>query len=128
MLSGSGNAEDNPEVNFLLLNNVTPSDATARIGSAFLGTTLKCAQCHSHPFDAYTQKDFWGVAGFLAQTRMFVKDQDTDDEVRGVEDAGAGQDGNAEKPTLEIAPYWFGSPAATARGNRGELADFVTSD
>ncbi len=128
MIAGNGSAEDNPAVNFLLINNVTPSDATARIGSAFLGTTLACAQCHDHPFDKFTQKEFWQVAGFLAKTRMFINDQDTKDEVRGVKDAAEGQDGNPEKPLLSVTPRWLQSPKDAARGNRTELAEAITSD
>jgi len=38
--------------------------ATARI---FLGIQLDCAQCHDHPFDAWTQRDFWGYAAFFSR-------------------------------------------------------------
>jgi hypothetical protein len=38
--------------------------ATARI---FLGVRLDCAQCHNHPFERWTQQDFWGYAAFFAR-------------------------------------------------------------
>ncbi|MGE0757980.1 MAG: DUF1553 domain-containing protein, partial [Pirellulaceae bacterium] len=38
--------------------------STARI---FLGLHLECAQCHKHPYDKWTQEDFWGYAAFFAQ-------------------------------------------------------------
>jgi hypothetical protein len=38
--------------------------STARI---FLGLQIECAQCHDHPFDKWTQTDFWGYAAFFAR-------------------------------------------------------------
>jgi hypothetical protein len=33
----------------------------------FLGVRLNCAQCHDHPFAAWKQQDYWGMASFFAQ-------------------------------------------------------------
>jgi len=30
----------------------------------FLGTSIVCAQCHNHPFDKWSQKDYYGMAAF----------------------------------------------------------------
>lgn len=35
---------------------VVSVDNTVRV---FLGTQIGCAQCHDHPFDRWTQKDFY---------------------------------------------------------------------
>lgn len=37
---------------------------TARV---FLGMRLECAQCHDHPFEPWSQEDFWGFAAFFAR-------------------------------------------------------------
>lgn len=39
----------------------------ARTSRAFLGMRLECAQCHDHPFEPWTQEDFWSYAAFFAQ-------------------------------------------------------------
>jgi hypothetical protein len=31
----------------------------------FLGRRLDCAQCHNHPFEAWSQDQFWGMAAFF---------------------------------------------------------------
>jgi hypothetical protein len=36
---------------------------------AFLGTTVACAQCHDHKFDAVAQRDYYALAGVFMSTR-----------------------------------------------------------
>jgi hypothetical protein len=31
----------------------------------FMGRRLDCAQCHNHPFDRWTQNQYWGLAAFF---------------------------------------------------------------
>lgn len=33
----------------------------------FLGLRFRCAQCHDHPFDVWTQDDYYGLAAFFAK-------------------------------------------------------------
>lgn len=33
----------------------------------FLGLRIKCAQCHHHPFEKWSQQDYYGLAGFFTQ-------------------------------------------------------------
>jgi hypothetical protein len=36
----------------------------------FLGLRLRCAQCHDHPFDVWTQDDYFGLAAFFAKAQL----------------------------------------------------------
>ena len=33
----------------------------------FMGRRLDCAQCHNHPFDRWTQNQYWGLAAFFGR-------------------------------------------------------------
>lgn len=52
-----------------------PEEAVVVVSRIFLGTQLQCARCHDHPFDAWTQKDFYGMAGFFV--RLVVQESGT---------------------------------------------------
>jgi hypothetical protein len=41
------------------------AEATAQL---FLGVRLECAKCHHHPFERYSQEDYFGLAAFFART------------------------------------------------------------
>lgn len=40
-------------------------DRVTSVGTAFMGLTVHCAQCHDHKFDPITQKDFYSLSAFL---------------------------------------------------------------
>jgi len=52
-----------------------PEEAATAVSRVFLGTQLQCARCHDHPFDHWTQKDFFGMTGFFV--RLVVIDGGT---------------------------------------------------
>lgn len=66
LLTASGGTFAAPESNFYQVerDNLVLSENVAQ---AFLGIRLQCAQCHNHPFDRWTQDDYYGFAAFFAQ-------------------------------------------------------------
>lgn len=69
MLTAEGKVWENPAVGYTLRDNGMPLvhvDNTVRV---FLGTQIGCAQCHDHPFDRWTQYEFYQLAAFLHGTR-----------------------------------------------------------
>jgi len=44
-----------------------PNEKAEAIAQIFLGTRLECAQCHDHPFDRWTQRDYSSLAAFFNQ-------------------------------------------------------------
>ncbi len=64
LITASGSSSTNGPVNFYRASK-TPEDATRAVSQAFLGIRLECAQCHHHPFEKWSQDDFYGLAGFF---------------------------------------------------------------
>jgi hypothetical protein len=65
-------AEQEGSEMFLAQYRNQPEDATVAVTRIFLGTQLQCARCHDHPFENWTQRDFYGMAGFFV--RLVVVD------------------------------------------------------
>ncbi|MCA8950353.1 MAG: DUF1549 domain-containing protein [Planctomycetes bacterium] len=67
--SGSSQAPGNGATGFLMRDFNMPHDSMANTLRIFLGTRLECAQCHNHPHDIWTQRDFYGMAAFFGGIR-----------------------------------------------------------
>lgn len=50
-----------------------PEEAATAVSRIFLGTQLQCARCHDHPYEKWTQKDFFGMAGFFVRNVVVEK-------------------------------------------------------
>ena len=44
-----------------------PSQFVDEMGQLFLGQRLACAQCHHHPYEKWSQDDYWGLAAFFGR-------------------------------------------------------------
>ena len=62
--NGSPYEEGNGAVGYYLRDPGMPLDNMANTIQVFLGTRIGCAQCHDHPFDRWTQMDFYKLAAF----------------------------------------------------------------
>lgn len=51
---------------FVAAKEADPGKLAATTTRLFLGIRLECAQCHNHPFDVWTQEQFWNQAAFFA--------------------------------------------------------------
>jgi hypothetical protein len=69
MVSAEGNVWDNGATGYYHRDRGMPLDNMANTVRVFLGTRLECAQCHDHPFDKWSQKDFFKMASFTYGVR-----------------------------------------------------------
>ncbi|HEY8262607.1 MAG TPA: DUF1549 and DUF1553 domain-containing protein [Methylosinus sp.] len=49
------------------------TDMTDTVGQAILGTTVGCARCHNHKSDKFSQKDYFSLQAFFANTAFDEK-------------------------------------------------------
>lgn len=49
-----------------------PADLAETTAQLFLGVRLQCARCHHHPYEVWSQEDYYGLASFF--TRLQLKD------------------------------------------------------
>ncbi len=58
-----------------------PKTLAETVGEKLLGSRWMCAQCHNHPFEKFTRRDYYGMASFFARVR--VRDGRVELEPRG---------------------------------------------
>ena len=64
LVSGHGLIFDNPAAAYYLRDAGMALDNMSNSARIFLGTRLECAQCHDHPFDKWTQMDYFRMAAY----------------------------------------------------------------
>jgi hypothetical protein len=66
MLAATGEfwEKGNEELGYYAIDRSTPLDNMSNSVQVFLGTRLQCAQCHNHPLDKWTQKQYFEMAAF----------------------------------------------------------------
>jgi hypothetical protein len=66
LIASRGSSYVHPESNFYraLREPFARAEATAQL---FLGTRLQCAKCHNHPFDKWTQDDYYSWGNLFAR-------------------------------------------------------------
>ena len=69
LLTAEGPLDDAPAGHFYKV--VTrPGDMANAVSQVFLGIRLACAECHHHPFDRWSQTDYYGMSGLFAQVSI----------------------------------------------------------
>jgi hypothetical protein len=74
MVASRGLWTDTPAVNFITQaaedGRINVDKLAGRSCRVFLGQRIDCAQCHDHPFAAWKQPQFEGLAACFAQSRL----------------------------------------------------------
>ncbi|MEY4199456.1 MAG: hypothetical protein RLZZ265_1196, partial [Verrucomicrobiota bacterium] len=69
LLTAEGPLDDAPAGHFYKV--VTrPGDMANAVSQVFLGIRIACAECHHHPFDRWSQTDYYGMSGLFAQVSI----------------------------------------------------------
>jgi hypothetical protein len=52
---------------YFVSREITPEESGVNVSQLFLGLQIECARCHNHPFEKWSQDDFYGFAAFFAR-------------------------------------------------------------
>ena len=66
LLGSQGGTFKSPATNYYQTETDTLKVAE-NVAQVFMGMRIQCAQCHNHPFDRWTQDDYYGFAAFFSQ-------------------------------------------------------------
>ncbi|MCI0359936.1 MAG: DUF1549 and DUF1553 domain-containing protein, partial [Planctomycetaceae bacterium] len=136
LVAARGSTYENPPANFYRANRdpLTRGETAARL---FLGVRLQCARCHNHPYDRWTQDDYYSWAALFGRVDYEIKKNDRKDkfdkhefdgeQVVLIRDAGEIQNPRLKQPA---PPKFLGAdtPAMEPEDDRLlPLADWLAS-
>jgi hypothetical protein len=68
IVAAAGEWQDAPAVNwYWQMRDDQLHQPVADTAEVFLGLRLQCAKCHHHPYERWSQEDYFGLAGFFSR-------------------------------------------------------------
>jgi len=101
-----------------------PNQMASTVSQVFLGVRIECAQCHHHPWDRWSQSDYFGMQAYFTQFNL--KQSPRGEAIL----SSANRKTTHPRTGGEIFAHALGttSPDASPDGNRRHLlADWITS-
>jgi hypothetical protein len=130
LLTASGSPDDHPAVTWYREVDQT-NEQVEDVAQLFLGLRIQCARCHHHPFEKWSQDDYYGLAAFFSRVgrKPLVGSTPniTDKRIFHIDTQGAPQARN-ERSGKMLSPTGLGSPALTLTPEedpRVHLADWM---
>jgi hypothetical protein len=69
LLTAGGDTFSNPPANFYRVAR-DPTALAETTAQLFFGIRMQCAKCHNHPFERWTQDDYYSMAAFFARVKQ----------------------------------------------------------
>ena len=68
VVAAAGEWQDAPAINwYWQMRDDQLHQVTADTAQVFLGVRLQCARCHHHPYECWSQEDYYGLSGFFTR-------------------------------------------------------------
>ncbi len=81
IVTASGSNRENPAASYYkILRN--PEDTLENTTHLFLGVRFNCNKCHDHPFERWTQDQYYETAAFFSKVKL-TKDKESGDKTIG---------------------------------------------
>jgi hypothetical protein len=126
LLTAEGQAFQAGPTLFYAVLGAKPEELATATSRALLGVQIGCAQCHDHPFNHWSQRDFWSFAAFFARLEQPQGQQQF---VAVVRESGDRELTLPDSDEVVRPKYLSGDevPADAAGPRRQLLADWMTS-
>lgn len=126
LLTAEGSTFKNPAANYYRISR-DPENSVETTAQLFLGVRIQCAKCHNHPFERWTQDDYYGFAAFFSRVKQKKGNLPDEEVIYAVSDGEVRQPrtGAVMKPKALGGPVL--EPDAQAPDRRDKLAAWLTS-
>jgi hypothetical protein len=134
LLTANGSTFANPPANFYRVAR-DPQNLAETTAELFFGIRMQCGKCHNHPFERWTQDDYYSMAAFFARVKQKKDTVEAGTGPQGIDGAEliySDRSGEVVQPRTgkAMAPKFLGGSLATippGKDRRAVLADWLTS-
>ena len=103
IIAARGSTYAEPPANFYRALR-TPEERAESTAQVFLGVRLQCCKCHNHPFDRWTQDDYYSWTNFFSRVEYKIienkrRDENDKHEFDGEQIVFMKHEGNVKNPT-----------------------------
>jgi hypothetical protein len=133
LITANGSSYANPPANFYRIAR-DPESLAETTAQLFFGIRMQCAKCHNHPFERWTQDDYYSMAAFFVRVgrKADAIEGGTAKNQPGAEVIFDLRGGEKVQPRSgkTMAPKFMGGAVATIKpgeDRREALADWLTA-
>ena len=127
LMTGSGSTYDNPAAAYFRVAR-EPSVAMENMTQIFLGTRFMCNKCHDHPFEKWTQSNYYELAAWFAQVGRKKGTREGEENIFERRDGGEVTHPKHGEVVPPAFPYSVpGLNGGEGRTRREVLAEWLTS-
>ena len=124
IITATGPLSQNPAGNLFKVAK-KPGEVAATVSQVFMGIRIECAQCHHHPFDQWSQRDYYGMEAFFTQVNF----KSTPSGQVLIPNKNSRTKHPRTGDTVQAHALLQDEPAETPEGDRRRLfADWLTAD
>ncbi len=133
IITSSGSTFANPPANYYRIAR-DPQNLAETTAQLFFGIRMQCAKCHNHPFERWTQDDYYSMAAFFARVKQKKDPMEAGPtpQIPGAEIIYSERSGEVTQPRTgkTMQPKFMGGPLANVlpgTDRRDSLAVWMTS-
>jgi hypothetical protein len=126
LLTSVGGTYDNPATSYQRILR-EPNTATENVTQLFLGTRFQCNKCHDHPFERWTQNQYYQFGAFFAQVGIKPSPTLGSEVIYERRDGGEVQHPKTGQNVVPVFPVSHAGTSTPSAGRRQSLADWMTA-
>lgn len=126
LMTASGDSLENPAANYYRIAR-EPNVVMENMTQVFLGIRFNCNKCHDHPFERWTQQQYYELSAYFSAVGR-AKGTSADDEiVYSLNKPEAVINPRTNTAVKAVFPFTYAHMNVTSNDRRKELADWLTS-
>ncbi len=126
LITAGGSAFESPAANYFRIAR-EPKLVMENMTQVFLGTRFNCNQCHDHPFERWTQQQYYELAAYFADVGRRPM-PDGDEFVFTMAAPEAVLNPRTNQPAVPGFPFQHSGTINAAGTRREQLAQWLTAD